>query len=206
MAHGGVHCPYCQSRELSAGRPVVDGATITQGVVCGSCQREWHDVFRLAGFVGASTLPPPVGEATTDPAPDAAWQPCTLRFARTERLTVTTQAQLDLLTRTRCSDAEVLASLRDAVTAWVMETDAGKGLWLYAQEDLNIGDLLGADAFLDAELVTRMESHGLRFVSGSGSDEGRCFAYDSVLVDVNTLLGAEAEALEPDETLESIEP
>lgn len=133
---------------------------------------------------------------------EAAWHPHTLRFARTERMTVTAAAELELLTRTPRSDLSVLSSLRDAVTSWIAEADSGKALKQYAGDELNVGDLLGVDALDDVELLSRLEVHGLRVVEGKASAQGRALAYDTVLIRGRNPLSLDEE---PDEEHEASE-
>lgn len=190
VAKGGMCCPFCQSREVSAGRLEVDGTTITQEVECAVCQRDWADVYTLTGYqVEGESETPADSVASDTPAADLpGWHPCSISFARHEGANVTTTAYVELLTLDPLSDEDALASLIDAVTVWVAETDEGKESWLGSGEDINIGDLLGEGRFSDPGLVARMERRGLRFVCGDSADADHRFPFDTVLADRDRLL------------------
>ncbi len=82
---------------------------------------------------------------------------------------------------------EPLDALKQAVTAWVSETEDGKSCWEASSEDLNIGDLLNAaektsgpktlQRYLKTEGITRMHMRGLAL---NGGDQ---VSYDEHLVE-----------------------
>lgn len=44
---GGVHCPYCESENLSAGDTQIDEAGARQKVYCYECGKTWTDIYEL---------------------------------------------------------------------------------------------------------------------------------------------------------------
>lgn len=47
----GKHCPHCNSTNVTADGPEVDGATILVDVTCNDCKAAWTDQFKLSGFL-----------------------------------------------------------------------------------------------------------------------------------------------------------
>jgi hypothetical protein len=78
---------------------------------------------------------------------------------------------------------ELLEALCRAVTKWV-QTDDGKSLFIYAADDLNIGDLAGNG--IDDTLIRLLEYEGVKDFQIGHPD--RCdWNYDTRLVDMNSL-------------------
>lgn len=52
VAGGGQECPYCRSRDITAGSFDSDLDSAWQAVECLSCEKTWQDVYRLVGYMG----------------------------------------------------------------------------------------------------------------------------------------------------------
>ncbi|MFP3637621.1 hypothetical protein [Paraburkholderia sp. SIMBA_054] len=50
IAHRGMACPSCGSRDIGAGSMEADGDSATQDVSCRACGGGWADVYKLAGY------------------------------------------------------------------------------------------------------------------------------------------------------------
>ena len=53
LAHHGLRCPYCKSRDLGPEKPRTDDLTGEQvwiRVECEDCGRSWYDIYALVGF------------------------------------------------------------------------------------------------------------------------------------------------------------
>ena len=48
LEDGGNHCPYCASKDVSAG--AFDGEGLCQTVECQACGRKWLDVYKLVSI------------------------------------------------------------------------------------------------------------------------------------------------------------
>ena len=51
IASGGILCPFCGSSDIEGGSVELDAGYATQDVVCLKCEREWQDLYILAGFI-----------------------------------------------------------------------------------------------------------------------------------------------------------
>lgn len=59
---------------------------------------------------------------------------------------------------------DALTALSKAVSDWVEETENGSSAYENSSQELNIGDLVNEDAFENAELLSRLERHGVTFL------------------------------------------
>src|ERR1035437_3576739 len=50
LAAGGNQCPFCQSKDVSAGSFEADGKSAFNEVSCGACGESWLDVYALTGI------------------------------------------------------------------------------------------------------------------------------------------------------------
>lgn len=50
VAKKGIHCPYCDSTDLSVGRIQPDEWTAWQDVECEDCGKSWIDDYALIGI------------------------------------------------------------------------------------------------------------------------------------------------------------
>ena len=46
----GMICPYCRSKDVSAGAIDVDADAMTQWMGCDTCEKRWLDVYKLQGW------------------------------------------------------------------------------------------------------------------------------------------------------------
>lgn len=109
-----------------------------------------------------------------------------LVFLRQERAQVTTVGVLSVKT-TLPSDVEAKEALIAATTEWVSKTEAGRKLWTYSSEDLNIGDLASSGAFSDETFLAALRKRGVEFAACMVGDTQDAISYDQVLVDVAQL-------------------
>lgn len=49
-AHGGTHCPYCGSEDITGGSVQIGAASAWQPITCSACGRKWTDVYNLIAF------------------------------------------------------------------------------------------------------------------------------------------------------------
>jgi hypothetical protein len=47
VKNGGVHCPFCQSQDIEAGKGEFDTGIAWLTVTCNACQEQWHEIFHL---------------------------------------------------------------------------------------------------------------------------------------------------------------
>lgn len=104
-----------------------------------------------------------------------------LNFIRLEGKGITTVAVLQLESNYE-AEPDTRDALKKSITEWVNTTHAGAQMWNYSSGDLNIGDLLGSDAFHDADLRRIMASNGLYYVGGMISTDAASARFDEVLV------------------------
>lgn len=133
-------------------------------------------------------------DATSQKEKTEALRSCQFNFARTEDGAVTTLGILTFTTSIDNNDA-AWAAMMDAITKWVATTDAGRSLWEYSSNDLNIGDLAGSDAFGNKDLKALLEARGLHFKSLAVSDSEGCADFDFALADA-TQIPSEDDAIE----------
>ncbi|NEX60099.1 hypothetical protein [Noviherbaspirillum galbum] len=114
-----------------------------------------------------------------DEAQTGQWRPMSIAFSRLDRLEITNLAVLHIDTLHNDAD-QAIRAIRRAVTAWVQSSQAGKVVYAGADDDLNIGDLLGHDALEDKDLLALLHAHG---VVVHDVDDPIIVPYDRVLVD-----------------------
>ena len=51
LARRGIHCPYCDSRQLDVmSKPQVDGPIATIETICVACGETWWDIYTLTNI------------------------------------------------------------------------------------------------------------------------------------------------------------
>ena len=50
VENSGMLCPYCGSEDISAGDCGIDGLLVSIDVECHDCEKEWLDIYALAGY------------------------------------------------------------------------------------------------------------------------------------------------------------
>lgn len=48
--HGGGHCPYCGSVDITGGSIQIDAATAWQTITCSTCEKQWTDIYSLTEY------------------------------------------------------------------------------------------------------------------------------------------------------------
>lgn len=115
----------------------------------------------------------------------------TLVFLRHEKAQVPNIAVLTLRTLL-ANDRDVMEALIGATTEWVNTTTAGRDLWDFSCNDLNIGDLASSTAFTDEAFLAALRARGIEYVSSEFVIGGAACSYDEVLVDKRSVVHADA--------------
>jgi hypothetical protein len=110
---------------------------------------------------------------------------CTMLFTRNDSMKLDAAAFLQF--RTFHDDQTAHKAFDNAVTYWVAHTEKGKQVWEHSGKDLNVGDLLGHDAFADPVFIKILQLNGLEYLNGHGFSEVEHISYDHVLVDSSQL-------------------
>lgn len=67
LAHDGVRCPFCRSRDIVGESVEINVGSATQDVYCNVCEAEWYDEYKLVAVhitaEGDSSLEKPEGVA-----------------------------------------------------------------------------------------------------------------------------------------------
>ena len=103
-----------------------------------------------------------------------------LLFTRIDRNTLDVATVLSVRTPLPADDA--LKAACKAIDRWARASDEGRKILLYTGGDLNIGDLIGHDAFANADLLALMQAEGVEYVSANGFSQGQLLSYDRCLL------------------------
>lgn len=128
---------------------------------------------------------------TTDEGGSTEQAITTLVFLRHEKSQVPNIAVLSLRTLLE-NDRDVMEALIGATTEWVSTTTAGRDLWDFSCNDLNIGDLASSTAFTDEAFLAALRARGVEYVSSEFVSGGAACSYDEVLVDMRYVVQADA--------------